>query len=183
MSHGLSVFLLIDSGSAVTGCPRDWCPKIPLRETKQLRFQAAGENQTIEHHHNIIVLLFTTAEHKSIGFNFHVCTVSFPIVSVYRLTQAGCKLEVNDSMAQLRLSEKGTLGLDLIGGTLWLELWDPRPFVHGANTLVCPISHGNSSGLRLETVSGEGGMVITGSRTGTGENWQVAYRFQTVGCG
>ena len=31
MSHGLSVFLLIDSGSAVTGCLRDWCSNIPLR--------------------------------------------------------------------------------------------------------------------------------------------------------
>ena len=35
MSHGLSVFLLIDSGSAVTGCPHDSCPNIPLRETEQ----------------------------------------------------------------------------------------------------------------------------------------------------
>ena len=31
MSHGLSVFLLIDSGSAVAGCPRDWCPNIPAK--------------------------------------------------------------------------------------------------------------------------------------------------------
>ena len=42
------------------------------------------------------------------------------MVSFYRLTPAGCKLEVNDSMAQLGLPEKGTLDLDLIGGTLWL---------------------------------------------------------------
>ena len=65
MSHGLSVFLLIDSGSVVTGCPRDWCPNIPSRETKQWRFQAAGENQSIEH--------YGAAGHKSIGFNFPVC--------------------------------------------------------------------------------------------------------------
>ena len=49
MSHGLSVFLLIDAGSAVTGCPHDWCPNIILLETKQLRFQAAGENH-MEHY-------------------------------------------------------------------------------------------------------------------------------------
>ena len=41
MCYGLSVFLLIDSGSAVTGCPRDLCANIHLRQTKQLRFQAA----------------------------------------------------------------------------------------------------------------------------------------------
>ena len=85
-SHGLSVFLLIDSGSAVTGCPRDWCPNIPLRETKQLRFQAAGENQTVEHNGEKDVLL-TAAGHKSIGFNFQVCNVRFPTVSAYRLKQ------------------------------------------------------------------------------------------------
>ena len=31
------------------------------------------------------------------------------------------------------IPEKETLDLDLIGGTLWLELWGPRPFVHGAS--------------------------------------------------
>ena len=40
MSHGLSVFLLIDSGSAVTGCPRDRCPNLSLRETKPLCFHS-----------------------------------------------------------------------------------------------------------------------------------------------
>ena len=92
-------------------------------------------------------------------------------MSVHRLTQAGCKLEVNDSMAQLRLPQRGTLDLDLIGGSL--ELWDPRPSVHGANTLICPVSHGNSSGSRLETVSEEGGMVIAGSRSGTGDTGRL----------
>ena len=72
MSHGLSVFLLIDSASAVTGCPRDWCPNVPSRETKQWRFQAAGENQIIEHYGEKDVL-FTAAGHNSIGFNFPVC--------------------------------------------------------------------------------------------------------------
>ena len=76
MSHGLFVFLLIDSGSAVTGCLRDWCPDIPLRETKQLRVQAAGENETIEHYGEKDVV-FNTAGHKSIGFNFQVCNVRF----------------------------------------------------------------------------------------------------------
>ena len=94
-------------------------------------------------------------------------------MSGYRLTRAGRKLEVNDSMARLRIPEKGTLDLDLIGGTLWLELWDPRPFVHGASTLICPVSHGNSSGSRLETVSEESGMVITGSHSGTGETGRL----------
>ena len=61
------------------------------------------------------------------------------------------------------------MDLDFIGGTLWLELQDPRPLIHGANTLICLVSHGNSSASRLETVSEEGGMVITSSRTGTGE--------------
>ena len=182
MSGGLSVFLLIDSGSAVTGCPRDWCPNIPLREMKQLRSQAAGENQTIEHCGEKD-MLFTTAGHKSMEFNFQVCNVRFSIVSVYRLTQAGCKLEKNDSMAQLRLTEKVTLDLDLIGGTLWLELWDPRPFVHGANTLICLVSHGNSCGSRLETVSEDGENGDYKFTYWNGRNWQVAYRSQTVGCG
>ena len=66
---------------------------------------------------------------QSKGFNFQVCNVRFPIVSVYRLTQAACKLEVKDSTTQLRPTEKGTLDLDLIGGTLRLELCDHRPFV------------------------------------------------------
>ena len=64
-----------------------------------------GENKTMEHRGEKDVL-FATAGHKSIGFNFQVCNVRFPTVSVYRLTQAGCKLEVNDSMPQLRLTEK-----------------------------------------------------------------------------
>ena len=50
-------------------------------------------------------VLFTTAERKSTGSNFQVCNLRFPIVSVYRLTQAGLKLEVNDATAQLTLSE------------------------------------------------------------------------------
>ena len=97
--------------------------------------------------------------------------VRFPKVSVYRLlTQAGCKREVNDSMAQLRLPEKASLDLDLIGGTLWLKLWDPRPFFHGANTLICPVYHGNFSGSRLETVSEESGTFTHWN----GRNWPVA---------
>ena len=112
MSQGLSVFLLIGSGFAVTGCPRDRCPNIPLPEE-------------------------------------------------------------SDATAQLSLPEKGTLDLDLIGGRLWLELWDSRPFVRDANTLICPVTHGNSSGSRLETVCEEGGMMITGSRTGTGETGRL----------
>ena len=93
------MFLLIDSGSAVAGCPRDWCPNIPLREMKQLRFQAAGENQTTEHHGEKDVLI-ATAGHRITGFNFRMCNVRLPNVSDYRLTQAGGKLAVNDSMAR-----------------------------------------------------------------------------------
>jgi len=66
VSHGLSVFLMIDSGSAVTGCPRDRWPNVPLGKTKELRFQAAGENQAIEHYGEKDVI-FTTAgaqEHR-----------------------------------------------------------------------------------------------------------------------
>ena len=89
MSHGPSVFLLIDSGSAVAGCPRDWCPNFFfLRETKQLRFQ--GGNQTIEHTGEKEVL-FTTAGHKSMWFNFQVCNVRFPNVSVWRKQVANWK--------------------------------------------------------------------------------------------
>ena len=63
-------------------------------------------------------------ERKNTGFNFQVCNVRFPIVAVYRLTQAGFKQEVNDMTAQLKLPGSGALNFDLIGGTLWLELWD-----------------------------------------------------------
>ena len=38
-----------------------------------------------------------------------------------------------------------------------------------SNTLICLVSHGNSPGSRLDTVSDEAGVVITRSRTGTGE--------------
>ena len=79
-------------------------------------------------------VLFTTAGRKSIGFNFQVCNARFPIVSVYRLTQAGFKLEVNDMTAQLKLQGREAQDLDLIGGTLWLELWDLRSFVHNVNS-------------------------------------------------
>ena len=109
VSWSLSVVLLIDSGLAVTGCPREWCP-------------TAGENETMEHFGEKDVL-FTTAGQQSMEFGFQVCNVRFPNVSVYRLTQAGCKPEVDDSMAHLSFPEKGTLDLDLIGGTLWLALW------------------------------------------------------------
>ena len=67
--------------------------------------QAAWENQTMEHHGENDVL-FTTAGHKSIGVIFQVCSVRSPIVSVHHLIQAVCSLEVNDSMAQLRITEK-----------------------------------------------------------------------------
>ena len=106
MSHGLSVFLLI----AVTGCPRDWCPHICLRETKQLRFGAAGENQTTEHYGEKDVVL-TTAGHKSIGFNFQVCNVRFPAASVYRLIRAGCKLERFDGTAEILRTRNTGSGL------------------------------------------------------------------------
>ena len=69
MSHGLSVFCLIDSGSA--GCPRDWCPNVPLGAAKHLRSQAAGENQTRVHCGEKDVL-FTTAGRQSKRFNFQV---------------------------------------------------------------------------------------------------------------
>ena len=54
-------------------------------------------------------VLFTTVGRKSIGFSFQVCNVRFPIVSVYPLTQAGCRLEVNDTTAQLKLPGSGAL--------------------------------------------------------------------------
>ena len=73
-------------------------------------------------------VLFTTAGHKSIVFNFQVRNVRLPIVSSERF----------DGTAES--PGKRTLDLDLIGGTLWLELWDPRPFVHGASTLICPVT-------------------------------------------
>ena len=114
MSHGLSVLVWIDSGSAVTDGPRILCPNIPLRETNQLRFQTEGRTRpwsTVARR----MCCSLTAGHKRKGFNFQVCNVRFPIVSVYRLAQAACKLEVHDSMAHLRLLEKGTLDLELIG--------------------------------------------------------------------
>ena len=89
-------------------------------------------------------------------------------MSFYRLTQPGCKLEVNDSTAQLTLPEKGTLDPALIGGTLWFELWDPRPIVHGANTFICLVAHGQSSSSSAGAVPEECGVVITGSREGAG---------------
>ena len=68
--------------------------------------------------------------------------------------------------AQLKLSGGGALDLDLIGGSLWLEHWDPRPFVHDANMMICRVAYGQSSGSSAGTVPEEGGMVITGSRAG-----------------
>ena len=35
MSQGLSAFFMIDSRSADTGCPHDWCSNIPLRRTNE----------------------------------------------------------------------------------------------------------------------------------------------------
>ena len=58
MSHGLSVFCLIDSGSAVTGCWRDWCPNVPENQTRV----HCGEKD----------VLFTIAGRQSKGFNFQV---------------------------------------------------------------------------------------------------------------
>ena len=78
MSHGLLVFLLIDSGSAVTGCPREWFPNIPLRQTKQLRFEAVGENQTMKRDGEKDVL-FTTAGHEGVGFNFKCAMFDSPL--------------------------------------------------------------------------------------------------------
>ena len=123
----LMVFLsscLIDSGSAVTGCWRDCCPNVPLGEAKHLRFQAAGEKKNIEHYGEKDVL-FTTAGRQSKGFNFQVCNVRFPIVMCLpfdpsrlqtRSQRCGSTAVGNPSS-----QEKGTLDLDLIGGTLWLE--------------------------------------------------------------
>ena len=163
MSHGLSV----DSSSAVTSCPRDWWSEISLHQTKQLRFRAAGENQAVEHLGEKDVI-FTTAGGKNTWFNFQVCNACFPIVSVYRLTQAGFKLEVNDMTAQLNLPRSNALDLDLIGRTLWLELWDPRPFVHHGNKMIFPVGCGQSSSSSSGAAPVEGGMVITGSRAGAG---------------
>ena len=104
-------------------------------------------------------VLPTTAGHKSTG----VVQCSLPDCVCLPFARSGT--------AETR--GKGTLDLDLIGGTLWLELWAPRRFVHGANTLICSVCHGNSSGSNLEAVSEEGGLVITGSRTGTGETGRL----------
>ena len=118
LSHGLSVFLLIASESAVTGCPRDW----RLNVRKQLHFHAARGNQAMEHCGEKDVL-FTSAVRKSTVFNLQVCNVRFPIVSVYRLTRAGSEQEVNDTTAQLKLAGGGAQDLDLIDWRhFWLEL-------------------------------------------------------------
>ena len=67
MSHGLSVFLLIDSGSAVTSCPRDrW-------NISHLSFQAAGEIQAMEHNGEKGVIL-TTAGAGTHGSTFRCAT-------------------------------------------------------------------------------------------------------------
>ena len=171
MSHGPSVFLLIDSGSAVAGCPRGWCPNIFFARNETVALSGWEQDHRAHWREGRAVHHCWTQEH---GVQFSSVQCSIP--ECVCLAQAGCKLEVNDSMAQLRLPEQGTLDLDLIGGTPWLELWDPRSFVHGANTLIFPVSHGNSSGSLLETVSGEGGLVITGSRAGTGETGSLAFR-------
>ena len=81
-------------------------------------------------------------------------------------TRRRTTLEVNDMTAQLKLPGSGALNLDLIGGTLWLDLWDPRPFVHDANTMICPVAYGQSSSSSAGAVPKEGGMVITSSRAG-----------------
>ena len=101
----------------------------------------------------------TTAGHKSIGF----LQCSLP--------DCVCLSFARSDTAETRGT--GTLDLDLIGGTLRLELRAPRPLVHGANTLICSFCHGTSSGSHLEAVSEEGGLVITGSRTGTGETGRL----------
>ena len=63
--------------------------------------------------------------------------------------------------AQLKRPGSGALDLDLIG-------WDPGPFIHDATTMICPVSHGQSSSSSAGAVPEEGGLVITGSRAGAG---------------
>ena len=110
--------MLIDSGSAVTSCPRDrW-------NISHLSFQAAGEIQAMEHNGEKGVIL-TTAARRNTRFNFQVCNARFPIVSVFRLTQAGFKLEVSGMTAKLKRLRSGALVWGLIDGTLWLELGTP----------------------------------------------------------
>ena len=56
-------------------------------------------------------------------------------------------------------------------GSAW---WNSLVGAVGSSTTRSRCKHvGNSSGSRLETVSEEGGMVITGSRTGTGETGRL----------
>ena len=162
MSHGLCVFLLIDSQVArVIGA------RTSVREKRN---SCASSPQVRMTTRTCYSPLLDTRAQSSISkcamFDSRLCLFTL-------LTQAGCKLEVNDSMAQLWLPEKWTLDLDLVGSTLWLELWDPRPFVRGANMWICLVSHGNSSRSRWETVSEAGGVVIKGSRTGTGETGRL----------
>ena len=52
-------------------------------------------------------------------------------------------------------TRSGALDLDLIGGTLWLELWDPRPLVHDVNTMICPVAYGQSSSASVGAVPEE----------------------------
>ena len=60
------------------------------------------------------------------GFNFQVFNVRSPnrICEPSDPSRAGFRLEVNDVTAQSKLSGSGAPDLDLIGCTLWLELWE-----------------------------------------------------------
>ena len=71
-----TVFLLIDSGSAVTACPRDCFGHVPLESTPTIRMNAAGGNQALEHLGEKTVQ-FTTSCGSDVSLNFQVCSVRF----------------------------------------------------------------------------------------------------------
>ena len=81
-SHGLSVFLLtrfLQSRVArVTGVRTSSCGR--------RRSCASRPQNQAEEHDGEKDVLFTTAGRKIMRFNFQVCNVRFPIVSVYRMT-------------------------------------------------------------------------------------------------
>ena len=148
------------------------CWSTPVLQSRVARVTGVRNppgGETGHRHYGEKDALFTTAGRKSIGFSFQVCNVRFPNVSVYRLTQTGFKLEVNDMTAQLKLPGSGALDLDLIGGTPWLGPWTVRSRRKHEKT--APFLTDNRQARVREWFpeeGGEWGMVITGSWAGAG---------------
>ena len=118
--------ITIDSGAAETVLPKNWCTKIPLRESEASRkntYYLAANGQKIfnEGERNVT---FATSTGSLCAMNFQVCDVTKPLGSVSKICAKGNRVVFDDDFPYIESKSSGErLPLQQRNGVYVLDVW------------------------------------------------------------